>query len=130
MSGRFRVWLKFNVVGAVGIGVQVVVLTVLTQGEGLHYLVATAIAVESAVLHNFIWHERWTWRERTQTTPDGMAMRLVRFHFANGLTSIGGNLALVWVCVSYLGLGHTVANLAAITICSLANFWTSDRLVF
>ena len=25
---------------------------------------ATALAVETAILTNFFWHERWTWRDR------------------------------------------------------------------
>ena len=35
-------WLKFNFVGAVGIGVQLVVLSILTSGLGLDYMIATA----------------------------------------------------------------------------------------
>ena len=28
------------------------------------YLFATAIAVEAAVVHNFVWHEQFTWADR------------------------------------------------------------------
>ena len=59
-------FLKFNVVGAIGIGVQLAALTLLRDGVGLHYLLATAIAVEAAILHNFLWHMRWTWREASR----------------------------------------------------------------
>jgi putative flippase GtrA len=53
-------WLKFNAVGGIGIGVQLVVLAGLKSGLELNYLLATAVAVEVAVLHNFFWHERFT----------------------------------------------------------------------
>jgi putative flippase GtrA len=56
----FRRWFKFNSVGAIGVGVQLAVLTLLAGQLGVNYLVATALAVETAVLHNFVWHEKWT----------------------------------------------------------------------
>jgi putative flippase GtrA len=130
MNNRFRVWLKFNAVGAGGIGIQLAVLVLLTRTVGMDYLVATAIAVEAAVLHNFICHERWTWSERTKDSPAGRAGRLIRFHITNGFTSIGGNLVLMRLFVTLLGFDRIVSNVIAIAICSIANFWTSDRLVF
>jgi putative flippase GtrA len=52
-------WLKFNAAGGVGINVQLAVLLVLNSGFHMSYLPATAaFAVEMAVLHNFLWHER------------------------------------------------------------------------
>jgi putative flippase GtrA len=130
MSGAFRVWLKFNMVGAVGMAVQLTVLTVLKSGLGMNYLAATVIAVESAVLQNFVWHENWTWSHRTKLNARGMLGRLVRFHLANGLISISGNLVLMWLFVSHLHLHYFVANIGAIGTCSILNFLASDRLVF
>jgi len=129
VTNRFRTWLKFNAVGSLGIAVQVGALALFKGGIGLHYLAATAIAVETAVLHNFVWHERWTWFERTRS-PGGALNRLARFHLANGAVSILGNLALMWLFVARFGIRYFVANLLAIGACSSANFWASDRLVF
>ena len=56
--------LRFYTVGAAGIVVQLAVFTAFTRGLNAPYLLATAIAVELAILHNFYWHERWTWAER------------------------------------------------------------------
>jgi putative flippase GtrA len=124
------VWLKFNAVGLIGIVVQLVVLTILKTGLDVNYLTATIIAVEAAVLHNFAWHERWTWSERTRSNASGTLGRLLRFHLANGLISIAGNLFLMWLFVSRLHLHYFLANLVAIATCSILNFLASDRLVF
>ncbi len=59
-------WCKFNLVGAVGILVQFGVLFLLKSLLHVNYLVATALAVETAVVHNFFWHERFTWAERRE----------------------------------------------------------------
>jgi len=130
VTGMFRTWLKFNAVGIIGVGVQLSALAILRTGLGVDYLVATFLAVEAAVLHNFIWHERWTWVERTQQKPGGVIGRIFRFHLANGLISIAGNLVLMWLFVSRLHLHYFLANLIAIGTCSIVNFFASDRLVF
>jgi putative flippase GtrA len=122
-------WLKFNAVGVIGVGVQLVVLVLLKTGLGLHYLLATFLAVEATILHNFIWHERWTWIDRTAGAT-GVLGRLVRFNLANGMVSLGGNLGLMWFFVSRFHLNYLVANLVSIVLCSIVNFVVSDKLVF
>ena len=52
-AALLRRWLKFNAVGAAGIGVQAAALAVLISGLGVPYAPATLLAVECAVLHNF-----------------------------------------------------------------------------
>jgi len=130
VNGTLRHWLKFNAVGLIGVGVQLFTLTILTSGLGLNYLAATFLAVESAVLHNFIWHERWTWAERTRLKASGVLGRLVRFHIGNGLVSIVGNLVLMWLLVDKVHLHYFPSNILAIATCGLVNFIVSDRLVF
>jgi len=123
-------WIRFNAVGLAGVVVQLAVLALARDGLGWNYLVATAVAVEAAVLHNFVWHERWTWRERTGGGIKGRLGRLVRFHLSNGLVSIVGNLLLMRLFTGVLGWHYLVANLLAIAICSVVNFLAADRLVF
>lgn len=96
---------------------------------GAHYLAATAIAVELTVLHNFWWHERWTWRDRP-ADPRIRLHRLWRFHATNGLVSLIGNLVLMRLLVGLAGMPPLAANLLAVLTCSLINFTASDRLVF
>jgi putative flippase GtrA len=124
-----RRWLVFNSVGAMGIVVQMSVLFILTSILGAPYLLATALAVEAAVLHNFFWHERWTWADRTKV-PGYFLRRFLGFHLANGSLSIAGNLVLMRIFVGIIGLHLLVANALAIALCSILNFFAGDRLVF
>ena len=59
-------WCRFNFVGGIGIAVQFVALFLLKSFLHFNYLAATAIAVEAAVVHNFVWHEQFTWADRVQ----------------------------------------------------------------
>jgi putative flippase GtrA len=90
---------------------------------------ATALAVEITILHNFAWHERWTWKDR----PAGGQVRrgrLWRFHALNGSVSLAGNLLLMGGLVGTLGLSPIPANLVAVLACAMLNFVASDRVVF
>lgn len=120
-------WWKFNAVGAMGIVVQLVALTLLKSGLHVNYLLATALAVEAAVVHNFFWHERYTWADRQ---PASRLIQLAKFNLSNGAISILGNVALMRVLVGTIGLHYFVANALSIACCSLLNFVVSDRLVF
>jgi putative flippase GtrA len=120
---------KFYAVGLVGIGVQLGALGLLHGQLGVKVTPATIIAVEIAVLHNFLWHDLWTWRDRRAPTNERL-QRLLRFHLTNGLISIGGNLAITNLLIYVLGVHYLLANAAAITLCALANFAASEKLVF
>lgn len=124
-SGLVR-WLKFNAVGAIGIGVQLAVLTALKSGLGLNYLLATALAVEATVLHNFLWHERFTWADRPAADR---LKRLLKFNLTTGLFSIGGNIVFTKLLVN-AGVGYLPADATSIALCSIINFALNDRLVF
>ncbi len=120
--------LKFSMVGAIGIGVQLAVLEALTAMK-VSYLLATVLAVEGAVLHNFAWHQRFTWADRANSAAEGLR-RLLRFHVSNGLISLVGNLLLMRWLVGGLRLPILIANAATISICALVNFVVSHRWVF
>jgi putative flippase GtrA len=126
----FRRWVAFNAVGAAGIGLQLGALALLLHVAHLHYLAATALAVEAAVLHNFYWHQRWTWRDRPAASWRESAQRLGRFHLLNGAISLAGNLAIVTLLAGLLDVDPIVASTAAIAVCSLLNFSASEALVF
>jgi len=122
-------FLRFNAVGVLGFAVQLGVLALLVHA-GLHYLAATALAVEVAILHNFVWHERWTWADRPAGSERTRLGRLARFHAVNGGVSIAGNLLLMPVLVRVCGIPVLTANATAVLVCALVNFSGAERLVF
>ena len=123
-------WIRFNGVGGLGIAVQLAVLAGFVRLAGIDYLLATAIAVEAAVLHNFVWHEGWTWRARRSRSVVAVVTRLARFHLLNGAISMIGNLALMHLLAGSMNVDPLGANIIAIIACSVANFCASELLVF
>ena len=145
-SSKLVRWLKFNFVGGIGVVVQFAALFLLKGVFRFEYLLATVIAVEAAVVHNFVWHEQFTWADRLsadrapvdgERASDRIRMplrkslrRLIRFQLANGAVSLLGNLALMKVMVGLGHMNYLVANAIAIVLCSMANFLVSDEWVF
>ncbi len=77
---KFVRWCKFNFVGGIGIGVQFAALFLVKSVLHFNYLAATAIAVEAAVVHNFVWHEQFTWVDRTRSDGVQPSLRTVPPH--------------------------------------------------
>lgn len=112
---------RFSAVGIIGTGVQLAVLWLLVRLR-MNYLLATALAVEAAIFHNYVWHALWTWRERPGS--------FWRFQLSNGFVSIVSNVLLMRLLTGWGGIPPLPANLAAIAITSAANFCLGDRWVF
>ena len=124
-------FIKFNAVGALGLALQTGALFVFTHtAYHVSYLAATAAAVELAVLHNFVWHQRWTWSDRPSATTGETLHRLAKFNITNGTVSIAGNLVLMSILVGRMGLPIAGANLLSVVACSIFSFILADRIAF
>jgi putative flippase GtrA len=118
-------WAKFNIVGVMGMAVQLAVLNRWMRG---HYLIASAVAIEITLLHNFIWHLRYTWRDRREGAS--RLRQMVRFQLSNGVVSMIGSLVLMRLLVQEAQMPVVAANVVAIVCCSVANYCLGDRWAF
>ncbi len=123
-------WVKFHMVGLMGMCVHLSMLSLFNHILKLDPSVATALAVEMAVLHNFAWHERFTWSDRGSVQWSEVFGRLVRFNLTTGAISLVGTTAIVRYLVSQYKLPVLLANIIAMPCCSMLNFLASDILVF
>ena len=121
-------WGKFNLVGVMGMVVQLAALALIDHVAPGHYLLATAAAIEITLLHNFVWHTRYTWRDRC----DGASWwtQCFRFHLSKGMVSMLGNLAVMRILADEAHMPLLAANTIAILFCSMMNFCIGDRWAF
>jgi len=129
-----RRWFKFNVVGVAGMLVQLVTLAGLNHIVPRHYLLNSLLAVETAILHNFVAHVHYTWRDRIAWRDRGSRVLLLsalwRFQVSNGGVSLAGNAVLMRLLVGATHLPVLVANGVAVVACGLVNFWLGDAWAF
>jgi putative flippase GtrA len=122
--------LRFSVAGLIGFLVQVAALWLLVSFTTMHYVPATIVAVEMAILINFVWHDRWTWRDRPVSSERERWTRLARFNAMTGLTSIAGSVIVTAVLVELLSLSPIVANVISVMALGAVNFAGANTLVF
>lgn len=125
-----RRWIKFHMVGMMGMVVHLTMLSLFSRGLRLEPAIATALAVEMAVLHNFAWHERFTWGDRASVHWMEVGRRLLRFNLTTGMISLVGTTSIVNFLVTHYKLPVLIANVIAIPCCSMLNFLASEILVF
>lgn len=105
---------KFLVVGGLGTLVNTGILVILYRLLHLALVVASALATELTIGHNFLWNDRWTFGRR------GVSLnRFARFN----VVSLGGQCVTIltlWMLVQHAGLHYVVANLIGI---GLAMVW-------
>jgi len=123
-------WLRFNAVGAMGLAVQLLTLSLLLRLFHTHFVWATALAVETAVVHNFFWHWHWTWADRRRGGLKRMAITFLRFNFSNGMISLIGTVLCTGILTGILKLDPLLANVLSLGPCCVINYLVSDRLVF
>jgi putative flippase GtrA len=121
---------RFSVTGLIGFVVQVAALWLLVTLTPIHYVVATAVAVELAILVNFVWHERWTWQDRPSATLRERYSRLARYNAMTALTSIAGSLIITALLVESLSMSPVVANIISVLALGALNFAGAETLVF
>ena len=126
-AGRFG---RFSLVGFMGALLQLTMVSLLTKHFGALSTAATLMAVEITILHNFIWHEHFTWSNRGPKGFQQLALRLWRFQAGNGLVSLAGNTIFIYCLVERLKAPVLPAAIGAIVLCSLANFLIADRWVY
>ncbi|HEU4693865.1 MAG TPA: GtrA family protein [Vicinamibacterales bacterium] len=119
--------MRFNVVGVMGFALQMATLWLLVRWTGASAGVAVTVAVLAAVSHNFLWHERFTWHGLPR---QHRMRRWLSFHLSTGTVSLLTNVGVTMVVMHVTGLPVLLANVVAVALGSLANFWINDRLVF
>ena len=120
-------FMRFTIAGAGGFIVQLATLAVLVAAH-MHYVAATIIAVEAAIVINFLWHERWTWRDRTGSS--GALTRFLKFNALTAATSIIGSVVITAILVEYFTFSPMLANVISVIVLSVINFVGADSIVF
>jgi dolichol-phosphate mannosyltransferase len=106
----FRSFIKFSVVGIIGVGVNEGLLILFTRSMGVNLLLAGAIAIEISILSNFVLNDFWTFKDRRSGNA---AVRLVKFNVLM-LAGLVVNLAVLYGGNTYFGIAPEIANLVGI----------------
>lgn len=115
--------LKFAAVGTAGLVVNTAALYMLHGWARLPVPLASALAVELAIGHNYLLNDWWTFAVRRPSLQ-----RFAKFN-ASALGGLGVNVLTVWALIGF-GTYLLVANALAVAVGFAVNFAFSARWVW
>jgi len=124
--GRF---LRFGLVGLSGLVIDTAMLYLLHGLWGLGLTRSAIAAAEIAIVNNFLWNDRWTFGDMAQSQRQRGKM-LKRFLKFNVICLMGLILKVLLLNVLFnvLQINPYVANVLAIAIVTVWNFWVNLKL--
>lgn len=128
---RSSKFIQFCLVGGTGVVVDMAVLFLLHDPAMLALPLTRSkiLAAEMAILNNFLWNDLWTFREISRRQP-GKRQRIKRLIKFN-LICLAGlilNVIVLNILVNFLHFNHYLANLLAIALVTVWNFWFNLKL--
>ena len=127
VAARWRRLARFAMVGLSGAGVNMALLYLLVDAAHLHYLMAAAVATEAAIVSNFAFNDRWTFRDALGDRS--WAARLWRYN-AVALGGLAISLVVIAVLTKRGGIHYLLANLAAIVAATAWNYAVNARITW
>lgn len=143
--GKF---LRFGIVGFSGVFVDLIIFYLLRTGLGWGFWPSQVIAIEAAIVNNFLWNDAWTFADVSKQQK-GLSDRLKRLYKFNSVCLLGavlqsvlikGMLLLPFVTrlpgvaqqftqASWTENAHEyAAKIVAIALVTLWNFWLNLKL--
>ncbi len=122
---------KFGIVGVVATVLDFLVLYVLADFIGLHYLTAAALAFVAATLFNYAASMRYVFTSRFGEAEKRQELLLF---VTLSIIGLGLNQVLMWLFVDQVALHYLVAKVAATVFVMAWNFisrkiWLEDKTV-
>jgi len=112
-------FMKYSLVGVSGVFVNLGLYFLLTRYYEISELVAPLIAIESALISNFILNNFWTFGKRV--TQSRIRVKFVKFHLVSGFSALINYSAFLTLFLVF-GLYDILANLIGIGLAAIVNY--------
>ncbi|NJN73957.1 MAG: glycosyltransferase [Limnothrix sp. RL_2_0] len=121
--------LQFGLVGASGLIIDMSLLYLLFDGLGWGLTRSSLIAAEIAIINNFLWNDRWTFRDasKNQRQFRKTIKRLLKFNLICAL-GLGIKILLLNIFFNSFGWNAYLSNFLAIVLVTAWNFLLSWKL--
>lgn len=122
--------IKFGVVGGSGVIVNAGIFYALTKSSTIDYRLLSPIAIECAIINNFLWNHLWTWADKKTVRKRHVFQRLLKFNLSSGLTALVVNWGILILCYEVFGMNKYLSNLIGIALGTGLNFLVSHFWTF
>jgi dolichol-phosphate mannosyltransferase len=118
---------RFGIVGAFGVLVNSAVLVLLAEGFGIWPVAASLVATEVAILSNYSFNDRWTFRAAPSAV--GWARRALLYN----LVALGGlaiSVGVLATLTELVGVHYLLANLCGIASATAWNYLANSSVTW
>ena len=112
-------FMKYSLVGVSGVFVNLGLYLFLTRYYEISEVVAPLIAIESALISNFILNNFWTFGKRV--TQSRIRVKFIKFHLVSGLSALI-NYSVFLILFLVFGFFDILANLIGIGLAAIVNY--------
>ncbi len=129
LKSDFLRLIKFSIVGSIGAGISTGFLWLFTDVAGLYYLYSSAIAIEIAIILQFLMNDRWTFKERKTTHVEQFVKRIIKSNIwrSGGLAV---NIGVLYFLTEHVGLYYLRSHIVGIFCAFLLNYLFESRLTW
>ena len=120
-KGELKRFVRYCLVGASGVLVNMGLLWLLTEAGGLFYLASAAFSIETSIITNFALNDFFTFPDRRAPGAGHFFRRLGKFNVVS-LAGLGVNMAVLWTLTSVFGVYYLLSNLCGIAVATLWNY--------
>ena len=89
---------------------------------------ASMMAIEVAILHNFLWFRWWAWKDRIHRPS--FFKHLLFYNAATGVVDLVANVSVLWALSTFAGVHYLLANLAGMIAGPFIKFWLNEKFIF
>jgi putative flippase GtrA len=129
-SIHIRRILKFQMVAWIGTLINQGVLWLLKGQFEIPIAIASACAIELAIIHNFTWHYFVTWRERVSGTFGDYFIRLLKYNTVTASIDFVCNLSVLLILTHYTNLHYLLANPLGMLAGPIFKFLANEFIIF
>ncbi|MEM7825141.1 MAG: GtrA family protein [Candidatus Aenigmatarchaeota archaeon] len=143
---RSAIFIKFLIVGTIGFAVNTTILFILydtsffplppkyTQWHVLKFthpdarlFISSIIAVETSIISNFLWHDKWTFRRRPKYDP--LYTRFLKFNIV-GIFSPIIQVITVNILTPFLGIYYLISNAIGVLLGLTWNWLWNSKVIW
>ncbi|MBW4533814.1 MAG: glycosyltransferase [Pleurocapsa minor HA4230-MV1] len=126
---QIRRFVRFGISGFSGVFVNMFILYLLREYIGLGLTRSAILAAEVAIINNFFWNDRWTFRDISEQQKGRIKTfrRFLKFNVIC-LSGLVLNILVLNLLYNLLNINEYLANLIAIATVTFWNFWFNLKL--
>jgi dolichol-phosphate mannosyltransferase len=123
-------FVRFGIVGGTGVVVNYGCYVLFHDVLGMYDLLGLVLAIEFSIINNFIWNERWTFRDRSQKGAALYVRRFLAFNLTSGIVAFSVQVLNQWIETRVFNVWDKAALMIGIILGAVLNYFVSNHLIF